>query len=105
MLAAEAARPGRGFSEAGVSVASCHPGVVTSPLLKNLGMTRGYDTAEAGAALPLQLAIGPPPPASTPNGAYFADKKSPAKLCKFGSDAQACKALWAACEGLIAAKA
>jgi len=98
MVAAEAAAEGRGFTAKGVSVVSCHPGVVTSTLLRSLGMARGHDTAEGGAALPLQLALG----AETPTSGHFWSGRS-GKLCEFGRDTKGCAALWQACEELSAA--
>lgn len=40
-----------------VLVNACHPGVTTSPLLKNLGMASGWDAPEKSAANPLFLAM------------------------------------------------
>ena len=99
MIAAEAASSGRGFAEAGVSVVSCHPGVVTSPLLKNLGFGSGFDTAEKGAALPLHLAIGM---GDTPAPGTFWPNASGGKICSFGQDVKGRTALWQACEELAA---
>lgn len=101
MIAAEAAAEGRGFSESGVSVVSCHPGVVTSSLLRNLGFGSGFDTAESGAALPLQLAIGPHEP---PTGTYWGAGASAGCLCSFGKDVNGRVALWRACEEMAAAR-
>lgn len=101
MIAAEAAAEGRGFSEAGVSVVSCHPGVVTSSLLRNLGFGTGFDSAESGAALPLQLAIGPHEP---PTGTYWGAGASAGCLCSFGKDVNGRVALWKACEEMAAAR-
>lgn len=39
-----------------VVVVAVHPGVVTSPLLRGLGMTKGWDTAEASAQTAIYLA-------------------------------------------------
>ena len=65
MLAAEAAMDGRGFKEAGVLVTACHPGVVTSTLLENLGYHSGIDAAPTAAQTPLRLALGPAMPSGT----------------------------------------
>lgn len=97
MLAAEAAAAGRGFAESGVSVVSCHPGVVTSPLLSNLGYGNGFNSAAQGAALPLKLAIGAEEPAS---GTFWAGSGRGA-MCPFGSDVAGRVALWRACEELV----
>ena len=100
MIAAEAAAAGRGFREAGVSVTSCHPGVVTSTLLQNLGFGSGFDTAVQGAALPLKLALGPTEPTS---GTFWSGGAS-GKVCEFGRDLPRRTALWEACEQLAAAR-
>ena len=72
MLAAEAAAAGRGFAEKGVVVAACHPGIVTSTLLSNLGFAHGVHAPAVAAQTPLQLALGTKAPLS---GKYHADKK------------------------------
>ena len=36
---------GNAFAEAGILVNACHPGIITSPLLKNLGYDSGPDSA------------------------------------------------------------
>jgi NAD(P)-dependent dehydrogenase (short-subunit alcohol dehydrogenase family) len=100
MLAAEAAADGRGFGEAGVAVVSCHPGVVTSRLLSGLGWASGFDSADAGAALPLRLALGPAEP---PSGTFWAGG-APGAVCRFGGDVEGRRALWAACEALVASR-
>jgi len=100
MMATEAAAKGRGFTEAGVIVTSCHPGVVTSPLLKNLGFGSGFNSAEQGAALPLQLALDPKAPKS---GTFWAGPTH-GKICQFGGDMKGRTALWQACEELAAAR-
>ena len=102
MLAAEAAQPGHGFAEAGVSVVSCHPGVVTSTLLQNLGFGSGSDSPADGAKLPLQLALGAKEPLS---GTFWSGRSShQGKLCQFGADAKGRAVLWAACEDLVGAR-
>ena len=95
MLAAEAAMPGRGFAEKGVLVTSCHPGVVTSPLLQNLGFSSGFQPAASGAQTPLKLALSVPPE----NGSFWVDKQK--TKCKFASDLAGRQALWEACEALV----
>ena len=94
MLAAEAAMPGRGFAEKGVLVTSCHPGVVTSPLLQNLGFSSGFQPAASGAQTPLKLALSVPPE----NGSFWVDKQK--TKCKFAADLAGRQALWEACEAL-----
>ena len=96
MLAAEAAAPGRAFAEQGVAVVACHPGIVTSTLLRNLGFERGFDTAAVAAQTPLRLALGP----EVASGTFHANKK--AVKCKFADEHGARAALWEACEALAA---
>ena len=98
MLAAEAAVPGRGFHEAGVLVTACHPGVVTSTLLDNLGIG-GRDPAAKAAQTPLKLALGPAPP----SGSFWIDKREVA--CQYARDAAARAALWESCKSLAKARA
>ena len=93
MLAAEA--PKHGFSDAGVVVSACHPGVVTSELLQALGIATGPDRAEMAAQTPLKLALGAPPPES---GTYHVDKKP--HPCKFATDVGAREELWRRCDEL-----
>uniref|UniRef100_A0A7S1CNG9 Retinol dehydrogenase 14 n=1 Tax=Bicosoecida sp. CB-2014 TaxID=1486930 RepID=A0A7S1CNG9_9STRA len=83
------------FKGSGVTVNACHPGVVTSPLLKNLGMRSGFETADKGAATPLFLATDP---SVTASGKYFQDSRP--KHCKFGADKAKCDQLWELCAGL-----
>ena len=78
-----------------MSVTSCHPGVVTSTLLRNLGFGSGWSSAAQGAALPLQLALEPRAAAS---GTFWPG----GKVCQFGRDLPGRQALWAACEQLAA---
>ena len=96
MLAAEAAAPGRAFAAQGVAVVACHPGIVTSTLLRNLGFERGFDTAAVAAQTPLRLALGP----EVASGTFHANKK--AVKCKFADEHGARAALWEACEALAA---
>ena len=71
MIAVEAAEEGRGFAERGVVVAACHPGVVTSELLSNLGYSYGLHAPVTAAQTPLHLALGPEPT----SGTFHADKR------------------------------
>ena len=47
------------FPDSKVSVNACHPGVVTSPVLNNLGMASGWDSPDKAATTPLFLALDP----------------------------------------------
>ena len=87
---------GRAFAEQGVAVVACHPGIVTSTLLRNLGFERGFDTAAVAAQTPLRLALGP----EVASGTFHANKK--AVKCKFADEHGARAALWEACEALAA---
>ena len=81
-------------------VTSCHPGVVTSSVLRNLGFGSGWNSAEQGAALPLQLAVGPKEPAS---GTFWSGPSS-GSICSFGQRAAERSALWQACEAMAEAR-
>lgn len=94
MIAAEAAEPGRGFAEARISVTSCHPGVVSSTLLENLGFGTGRDAAASAAQTPLKLALGP----AAQSGTFWSGKQQLA--CSFSADKAGRQALWEACERL-----
>mmetsp|Transcript_19852 Transcript_19852/g.38574 ORF Transcript_19852/g.38574 Transcript_19852/m.38574 type:complete len:281 (-) Transcript_19852:77-919(-) len=80
-------------SGCGVTVTACHPGVVTSKLLKGLGMSQGRNSASEGSETPLLLALDPSVAGVT--GKYFVSKKE--TPCSFSSDAKACRGLWDAC--------
>ena len=84
----------------GVAVNACHPGVVTSALLRGLGMAQGWNSAAEGAATPAFLAASPACAGAT--GKYWQDSRE--KACPFGRDIAACRALWAACAGMLAAE-
>lgn len=96
MLAAEA--PKHEFASAGVVVTACHPGVVTSELLRTLGIATGPIRAEMAAQTPLKLALGPAPE----TGTYHVNKKPHG--CKFAKDTPkdvcAREELWQRCEEL-----
>ena len=106
MLVAEAARPGRGFAEKGVIVTSCHPGIVTSTLLSSLGFQYGIHSPSAAAQTPIKLALAPPEGLDLEldkhSGTYWVDKKQvPAAVDRVTAhNADACAALWQACEQL-----
>jgi len=53
MLTAKAAEEFRALN---ITVNACHPGVVTSPLLKGLGMSSGFDSSAKAAETPVFLA-------------------------------------------------
>lgn len=79
-----------------VSVNACHPGVVTSPLLSNLGMKSGYDSAGKGAETPVMLAtedIG-----QTYTGKYYSYLKE--SKCNYSENKDQVKQLFNYCESL-----
>ena len=110
MLAAEAAEPGRGFAEAGVSVTACHPGLVASPLSAALGIGSSVTTDSTATAgkTPLFLALGPAPGGVgkmwiTVSGSFWVNKQQ--TRCAHAADREARRALWDACAELAAASA
>ena len=84
----------------GVTVNACHPGVVTSTLLRDLGMASGWDSAAKGAATPAFLACDPS--CEGASGKYWQDCEQ--KPCPFARDTAGCRALWAACAQMLAAE-
>ena len=97
MLTAEASR-----RYASIKINACHPGVVTSPLLKALmgDGGQGWDTAEAAADTPAYLAVAPEIEARKVTGRYFASR-SPQK-CEFATQIDNQRALWEFCDALVA---
>jgi len=108
MLTAKAAEEFRALN---ITVNACHPGVVTSPLLKGLGMSSGFDSSAkvrstacvlcAYAALqaaetPVFLATSDSVSATT--GTYFVDQRPTS--CAFSQDRAGCNELWALCSRL-----
>ena len=77
-----------------VIVNAAHPGVVTSKLLKNLGIPMGYNSARSAAATPIFLATQPKSTIGT--GGYFAKLKR--EKCAFSQNSKAIQGLWEACE-------
>jgi len=83
------------FASDKIAVHACHPGVVTSPLLQNLGMEKGYDTPETAAATPIFLATDE---SVDGTGLYWDSCKT--KPCPWRKDAKGCQALWTYCSKL-----
>lgn len=79
-----------------VVVNACHPGVVTSPLLKGLGMTSGFDSASQGAETPLFLATNPT--TATVTGEYWYN--SSLSRCQFKNMKKERDDLWNYCVNL-----
>jgi NAD(P)-dependent dehydrogenase (short-subunit alcohol dehydrogenase family) len=98
MIVAEAAAVGRGFTENGVALAALHPGVVTSTLLRDLGMASGWDSPAKAAETALFLALDWVPSADSPSGTYWRDKSRvacPWAGTKFAAERAR---LWRICE-------
>lgn len=91
MLSREAAAQ---FASDNITVGSCHPGVVTTKLLKGLGMSKGFNTATEAAATPLFVAFAP----SIASGRYWHDSKE--KIDEFVTDDAAVKRVWDYCKRL-----
>lgn len=70
------------FAKDGITVNACHPGVVTSNLLQGLGMSRGYDSKDQGAATPVFLATAAEVEGKT--GGFYDGKRE--RSCQFKSD-------------------
>ncbi len=84
------------YDKDGIAVNACHPGVVTSTLLNDLGMDTGFDSPAKGAATPIFLASDPS--LQGVSGKYFVDMKETKD--KFSMDKEQNKAVWEACEKL-----
>jgi hypothetical protein len=84
------------FAPDHISVNACHPGVVTSALLSGLGMAKGFDSADKGAATPIYLACHPA--VQGVSGEYFVDNKVVPD--KFSVDEKKNEMLWSLCEAL-----
>jgi len=93
MLTAKAAEEFRALN---ITVNACHPGVVTSPLLKGLGMSSGFDSSAKAAETPVFLATSDSVSATT--GTYFVDQRPTS--CAFSQDRAGCNELWALCSRL-----
>ena len=76
----------------GVAVNACHPGDVNSRLSNDLGFG-GHATPDEGADTPVWLATDPVGQRET--GKYFEQRRE--TRCRFGEDAAAVEALYAAC--------
>jgi len=81
------------FAKDKISVNACHPGVVTSTLLGDLGFSKGWESAEQGASTPIFLAIDPSIEGET---GFFWDKKVK-KNDSFSKNREAITALWEFC--------
>jgi len=80
----------------GVTINACHPGVATSALLKSLGMSSGWESAQKSAATPVFLAASPK--VEGISGRYFNElHETP---CQF-RDLEACKQLLEVCSKLV----
>jgi len=84
------------FATDKISVHACHPGVVTSPLLQNLGMEKGWDTADKAAATPIFLATDSSVDGKT--GLFWDSCKT--KACQWKKDVKGYQALWEYCSKL-----
>jgi NAD(P)-dependent dehydrogenase (short-subunit alcohol dehydrogenase family) len=84
------------FADDKIAVHACHPGVVTSGLLSNLGMKEGFDTPDSAAATPIFLATDSSVEGKT--GLYW-DKCKPV-TCAWQKDQNGCAALWDYCTKL-----
>jgi NAD(P)-dependent dehydrogenase (short-subunit alcohol dehydrogenase family) len=76
----------------GIMVNACHPGDVNSRLSNDLGFG-GHATPDEGADTPVWLATDPMGQRET--GKYFEQRRE--TRCRFGEDAAAVEALFAAC--------
>lgn len=74
----------RRYKEFGITVNACHPGVVTSSLLKGLGMSSGWDSPADAASTPVFMATDSSLADTT--GTYFQDSKP--KGCKWNKKGQ-----------------
>jgi len=79
------------YKDDGINIYACHPGVVSSTLLSSLGMRKGFDTPEAGAATPLHLATSKKV-TSKDSGSYWYEQKK--VECPFQKDKKESAGLW-----------
>lgn len=86
---------GNAWKDLGISVNSCHPGVVGTKLLKDLGFG-GRDSLETAAATPVMLAVTDV--GQTVSGKYFSSKED--RECKFSKNLVAAEELNNLCEQL-----
>jgi len=89
----------RRLQGSGVTVNCCHPGVIGTKLLKDLGFSSS-SSPESGAQTPLYLAINPA--IANISGQYFSDKVQTSCQFQKGIDEQ--EKLWSLCEKLTTEK-
>ena len=78
-----------------VLVHCCHPGIVSSKLLRDLGFPMGFSSARSAAQTPVHLATASKLTLGT--GLYWSGSK--VKHCEFKADTKAIEDLWEACTG------
>jgi len=89
----------RRIKEFGVTINCCHPGVINTKLLKDLGFNSS-NSPESGAQTPLYLATSPA--VASISGQYFSDKIK--MECQFQQGIDEQEKLWSLCEKLTTEK-
>jgi len=87
---------GKTWKNLGISVNACHPGVVNTKLLKDLGFNHGGDTEDSAAATPAFVAMNEE--GENNFGKYFVGKQL--QRCRFSENFEASEQLVNACEAM-----